>query len=101
MVGLRLVVTSIVRYAGKEQRSGFVGVLDFDRKKVLMKSPFSESIYRAKDPNPRGGFRGARGVTIYEDHLIIANAERLLIFDSSWKFVGEITHPWMGEFTIS
>ena len=61
-----------------------------------MKSPFSESIYRAKDPNPRGGFRGARGVTIYGDHLIIANAERLLIFDSSWKFVGEITHPWMG-----
>lgn len=93
---LRLLVTSVVRYSGHEQKSGFVRVLDFDRKRVLMKSTIPESIYRVRDPNPRGGLRGVRGVATYGDRLIIANAERLLIFDLSWKLVGEITHPWMG-----
>ncbi len=61
-----------------------------------MKSAVPESVHRAKDPNPRGGLRGARGVTTDGARLVIANTERLLVFDQYWKLVGDITHPLMG-----
>src|SRR5258705_12275770 len=93
---LRLLVTSIVRNAEQQQASGFVRVIDFTSKRTLMKSAMPESIHRAKDPNPRGGLRGARGVTIYKDRLVIANGERLLVSNPQWELVGEMTHPWMG-----
>jgi len=61
-----------------------------------MKSPSFESAYRDKDPNPRGGLRGARGVSVFGDRLVISNAERLMIFDLAWNLVSEMTHPLMG-----
>ena len=91
-----LLVTTIVRYAKQDQNTGFVWLIDFDQKEVLMKAPIPESAYRAKDPNPRGGLRGARGVSVYGDMLVIANTERLLTFDFSSMLVKEMTHPWMG-----
>lgn len=89
-------MTSVVRHAGQAGASGFVRVIDGESKKVLMKSPVPESVHRAQDPNPRGGLRGARGISTCGDRLVVANTERLWIFDSSWKLVGTITHPWMG-----
>jgi hypothetical protein len=94
--GLRLVVTSVVRRAGQQEASGFVRVVDWDQKRVLMKSAVPEGLHRAKDPNPRGGLRGARGVATCGARLIIANTERLWVLDARWQLVGEITHPWMG-----
>jgi hypothetical protein len=55
-----------------------------------------ESLYRARDPNPRGGLRGARGVSACGDRLALANSERMLFFDDHWRPVGEVTHPWLG-----
>jgi hypothetical protein len=94
--GGRLLVTSVVRHARPGQTSGFVRVVDLARGKALMTAPFLESSHRFNDLNPRGGLRGARGVSVYEDRLLIANAERIFIFDGSWKLVGDISHPWMG-----
>lgn len=96
MRGLRFIVTSVVRRSGEETASGFIRVVDMDSHQILMKSPVPESAYRTFDPNPRGGLRGARGVSIYEDRLVLANNERLLIFDASWQLVQEMTHPLMG-----
>lgn len=91
----RLVVTSVIRHAGLNQRSGFVRVVDFGRSTVLLKSPI-ESAYRANDPNSRGGLRGARGVATYGDQILISNAEQIMVLDSAWKLIGRITHPLMG-----
>lgn len=92
----RLLITSIVRHADLEHASGFARVLELDTGKVLMKSPVPESIHRSRDLNPRGGLRGARGIAFFGDKLALANTERVLVFDTNWRLVGEITHPLMG-----
>lgn len=92
----RVLITTVVRYADLAQDSGFVRVLDLASGEMLMTSPMPESLYRAQDPNPRGGLRGARGVSVWGDRLVLANTERLLIFDEQWQPVRQITHPLMG-----
>lgn len=92
----RFAVTSVVRHAGHSSASGFVRVLSRDTGVVHPRWPVPESLHRAADPNPRGGLRGARGVSAFGNRLVIANTERLFVFDPDWEIVREITHPWMG-----
>jgi hypothetical protein len=94
--GGRLLVTSIVRHADLEHASGFANVLDLNTGSLLMRSPVPESTHRARDLNPRGGLRGARGIAFYGNKLALANTERVLVFDNNWRLKGEITHPLMG-----
>src|SRR5467141_1100411 len=89
----RLVVTSIIRQAANEQHRGFVRVIDFARREVLIKFATAESAFRASDPNPRGGLGGARGVATYGDYLLITNNDQIMVFDLSWKLVRKIDHP--------
>lgn len=95
-MGVRAVITSVVRHSEGEVASGFVRVIDLDDQKTLAKSATLETRYRSKDPNPRGGLRGARGIAVHGDRLVIANTEQIMIFDLSWKLVGRISHPLMG-----
>ncbi len=92
----RLLVTTVVREAGLAQDSGFLYVLDLDRGQPLLEMPMPESLYRARDLNPRGGLRGARGVSACGDRLVLANSERLLFFDVQWRPIGEFSHPRLG-----
>jgi hypothetical protein len=94
--GLRVAVTSIVRHATENQFSGFLRVLDLEQGTVRLKSHIPESAHRADDPNPRGGFRGAKGIGATSDRLVFANSERLFVLDRTWQLVNDITHPWMG-----
>lgn len=93
---LRIAVTSAVRHAGAADFSGYVRVVDLASGEVALKAPIPESGRRADDPNPRGGVRGAKGVSALGDRLVVANSERLFVFDSAWSLAGEITHPLMG-----
>ncbi len=93
---LRIAVTSAVRHAGTADISGFFRVVELDSGRVPAKAPIPESAWRADDPNPRGGVRGAKGVSVHGDRLVVANSERLFVFDTSWALVAEITHPLMG-----
>ena len=93
---LRIAVTSAVRHAGAADLSGFVRVVDLAGGEVVLRAPIPESSWRADDPNPRGGVRGAKGVSAHGDRLVVANSERLFVFDPSWSLVAEITHPLMG-----
>jgi hypothetical protein len=93
---LRIAVTSAVRHAGSADFSGYVRVVDLASGEVALKAPIPESGWRADDPNPRGGVRGAKGVSALGDRLVVANSERLFVFDPAWSLAGEITHPLMG-----
>lgn len=93
---LRIAVTSAVRHAGAADFSGYVRVVDLASGEVALKAPIPESGRRADDPNPRGGVRGAKGVSALGDRLVVANSERLFVFDPAWSLAGEITHPLMG-----
>ncbi|MBA2541084.1 MAG: hypothetical protein H0V17_15700 [Deltaproteobacteria bacterium] len=89
-------VTSVVRQAGRDDASGLVRVFDRDAGKVVARALMRESEFRDKESNPRGGVRGARGASVWNDRLVIANSERLIVLDSSWNVVRELTHPLFG-----
>lgn len=90
------IATSIVRRAAEEHTSGFARVFSREGGGVLACAPVPESLHRADDPNPRGGLRGARGVSAWGDRLVVANTERLFVLGPDWRVEREITHPWMG-----
>jgi hypothetical protein len=91
----RAIVTSLVREAGLDEPSGFVRIVDLDHGTVRTTFAMPESRHRARDPNPRGGLRGAKGIGVYGDRVVLANAERLFVLDTSWRLVAEVTHPWL------
>jgi hypothetical protein len=93
---LRIAVTSAVRHAGSADFSGFFRLVDLETGRTLLKTSIPESAWRADDPNPRGGVRGAKGVSAHGDRLVVANSERLFVFDPAWSLVEEITHPLLG-----
>jgi hypothetical protein len=93
----RAVVTSIVRHTAPGERSGYLRVLDLESRRIVSETPLPESAFRAIDPNPRGGYRGAKGVGLHGDRLVVANSERVFVFDSSWTLLSDLTHPWMGS----
>ncbi len=93
----RVVITSNVRFALKDETGGYVRVLDLERGRVTFLSPVPESIYRDVDPNPRGGQRGGRGVSAHGGRLVIGNAERMFVFDRAWKLLADVSHPLMAN----
>jgi hypothetical protein len=96
-MAVRVAVTSIVRHTGPGERSGFLRVLDLDERRILSETPLPESAFRAIDPNPRGGYRGAKGIGVLPDRLAVANSERVFLFDPAWRLQGDLTHPWLGS----
>jgi hypothetical protein len=96
-IARRVVITSSVRSAPVGQIGGYFRVLDLEQGRVSFVAPVPESLYRAVDPNPRGGQRGGRGVSVHDGQLVLGNAERIFIFEVSWKVVQEIGHPLMAN----
>ena len=92
----RVVVTSVIRHAQHSQKAGFLSVIDLSTGRLVRRLSVPESTRRESDMNPRGGLRGARGLDTSGDRLLLANAERVLMFDHAWNAAGEVTHPWMG-----
>ncbi len=93
----RVVITSNVRYAPVGETGGYFRVLDLERGRVSFVAMVPESLYREVDPNPRGGERGGRGVSAHGDRLVIGNAERIFVFDPTWKLLEDVTHPFMAN----
>jgi hypothetical protein len=85
-----------VRFAGTADFSGYFRHVDLEAGRVTLTTPIPESSRRADDPNPRGGLRGAKGVSSYGERLVVANSERIFVFDRGWSIVDELTDPLMG-----
>jgi hypothetical protein len=93
----RVAVTSAIRHVVPTAVSGYFRILDLERGRVSFVTPSPESTFRTRDPNPRGGTRGARGVSVHGDRLVVANAERLFVFDTSWRLVSELSDRLMAD----
>jgi len=87
----RVVVTSVVRYPKPHEISGHLRIVDLERGRVSYLTPVPESGWRFDDPNPRGGTRGTCGVSVCGGRLALVNAERLFVFDTSWRLVCDST----------
>jgi hypothetical protein len=93
----RVAVTSQVRFTGQAAYSGFFRVVDLDDGRTLLTEPVPESRWRSADPNPRGGLRGAKGISATDDRLVVGNTDSLFVLDLSWNAVAELTHPFTGS----
>jgi len=96
-VGRRIAVSSIIRHAPTAVQSGLLRVIDLDTGEALLTAPVPQSAYRQADPNPRGGLRGGRGVSFSADRFVLANTERLFVFDPAWQMVGELSNAWTAD----
>jgi hypothetical protein len=76
--------------------TGFLRVIDLDSRRTLYCGFPPESIYARDDPNPRGGTRGAKGISACRGRIAVAVAERVSMFDDSWHLLHEVSHPWFG-----
>jgi hypothetical protein len=93
----RVAVTSQVRFSGQAAYSGFFRVVDLEDGRTLLTEPVPESRWRSADPNPRGGLRGAKGISVVDDRLVVGNTDSLFVIDSAWAGVAELTHPFTGS----
>lgn len=92
----RCLVTSVVRHTDPDQTSGYLYLVDLETKTVRRKIEAPENTRRAEDLNPRGGLRGLRGVSVWGNRAVVANTERLLVYDASWRPIADLSHPLLG-----
>jgi hypothetical protein len=92
----RIVVTSAVRHAGHERFSGYVRVVELESHSVIHTEPVPESPWRGIDPNPRGGTRGAKGVSVHGDRLVLCNSDSVFVLDDHLQPVTTFSHPLAG-----
>ncbi len=90
-------VTSQVRYSGRTAHSGFLRIVELDDGRTLLTEHVPESPWRGLDHNPRGGLRGAKGLSVLGDRLVVTNTDMLFVFDGAWTKLAEITHPFAGS----
>lgn len=90
-------VTSQVRFAGEAIYSGFFRVVDLASGETLIAEPVPESPWRSVDPNPRGGLRGAKGISVCGERLIVGSSDTIFVLDAHWRITGSFTHPFMGS----
>jgi len=96
-VGRRIAVSSIIRHVPAALDSGLLRVIDLDTGRALLTAPIPQSAHREADPNPHGGLRGGRGVSFSADRFVLANTERLFVFDREWQMVGELSNSWTAD----
>jgi hypothetical protein len=66
---------------------------DFDKQRVVRRCEIVEPPFRQEDPNPRGGFRGLKGLCVGEDFIAIANSSTIFLYDPNWKPITYFWHP--------
>ena len=92
----RVVVSTICRGSRPGEPSGHLYVVDLERG-VLGSCEVPPAPYLEREPNPRGGIRGGRGVATDGDTLFVANGAEVLRFDHAWRPLATISHPWCGN----
>ena len=94
--GDRVVVSTICRGSRPGEPSGHLYVVDLERG-VLGSCEVPPAPYLEREPNPRGGIRGGRGLVADGDTLLVANGAEVLRFDRAWRPLAAISHPWCGN----
>lgn len=89
----KILISTTCRHTTPKEPSGFLYVYDVENRKIIKKSEIIEPPHRDADPNPRGGFRGLKGLSIRNDKLALANASTVFIYDNNWELVSCFWHP--------
>ncbi len=88
-----ILVSTVRRCISAAEPSGYIYVADLDSQQILRRCIIVEPAYRGMDPNPRGGMRGSKGISIRNDQIALANSTHVFRYDPQWNLLGIITHP--------
>lgn len=94
--GFRCLVSTICRGSRPGEPSGHLYVVDPQRG-VQGSCPMPPPPHLHREPNPRGGIRGGRGLAADGDTVYVANGAEVLRFDRGWRRLARISHPWCGN----
>jgi hypothetical protein len=89
----RLIISTNHRQTLNNNISGWLYVLDLEKRNILQVTPGVEAPYRLHDTNPRGGMRGMRGLSFQNGEIALANYSSVLFFDRQWNLLRVFTHP--------
>jgi len=94
---MRILASTVHRVASDRQTHGFLVEIDWTRKLVLrvVEAP---PIFSHLSPRNRGGRRGLRGITLFQDLLWVASCDALLgLTRTTLELDRVISHPWMAH----
>lgn len=94
---MRVLASTVHRVANDRQTHGFLVEIDWTRKLVLrlLEAP---PIFSHLSPRNRGGRRGLRGITLFEDLIWVASCDSLLGLNRvTLELDRVISHPWMAH----
>jgi hypothetical protein len=86
-------VSTVRRRCPPEEPSGYIYVIDAQKRQTLQRCSIIEPLYRELDNNPRGGMRGAKGISVRPDQIALANFSFIARYDPQWNLLGTISHP--------
>jgi len=88
-------VSTIVRGALPWEASAYFYRVTLDGDVVRFALP--EARLRHKDPNPRGGMRGARGIAVCDEDIFIANFDTVFRFDRDLRLVDSMSSAYCAD----
>lgn len=93
-----VLIPTALRKSKAFEPSGYLITYDTDSHSIIKRSEIIEPPYRNVDPNPRGGYRGLKGVSFLGDRVAVANASTIFIYDENWKPVNYFFHPTLAGY---
>lgn len=90
---MKILISTTNRHVPVDQPTGYLFVYDFDKKEVVRRSTIVEPPFLNENPNPRGGLRGLKGISIYDNHIAMVNSSTVFLYDSKWKPIRYFYHP--------
>ncbi len=89
----KILISTSSRHTPVDQPSGHIIVYDLEARKILRTCEIIEPPYRVENPNPRGGLRGSKGISIDGDRIAISNASTMFLYDKDWNPECYFFHP--------
>lgn len=86
---------STVNRLAPVERGGDLVRMNWEDKRVERAVPMVPRSPDLKDPNPRGGMRGGRGIQVFGDEVVAASYDTLRVFDQDLNHRRDISHALM------
>jgi hypothetical protein len=87
----KLLISTSCRYTNAKEPSGYIHVYDINENRIIRSCNIIEHPYRLTDPNPRGGYRGSKGISICNNMIAVSNASTIFLYDNKWN---PVTYFW-------
>lgn len=89
----KVLLTDVVRSTHKGDSHGGVYLIDLETDEVRKVIDWNDSDI---DWDGRGGGRGLRGITFWNDLIVMAASDEIFLFDRDFKRVGSHRNPYLG-----